>query len=299
MSLQLPLTSSGCEARCPACGVTLSRHADVKRHLTNKHPDGTESISNGLQHSCPDCGQRFTDAAAKLRHRKKTHGYQPHHTKEYLARKPLKGKERAVRGPGKEVSNTSQSQPAAGDDSNGLPNVPSLRAQPRDILRIAYRNDYWKTLVDLARRSASEREISISHGVVTGYDSPVGIQPSPEGSIHPTAQSYTPISSSDSTIHDFYHLVPVPDVMPPQGQALTWPSTSGEGFPNQFSNPPIHSYGDDPQFIPTFYQPALPLWQVPDLTVTPLPAMSTPFPQPDLFIPGRDIDFDSWFQSNV
>ncbi len=34
--------SSTTEARCPVCGVTLSRIADLTRHMSARHPDGTE-----------------------------------------------------------------------------------------------------------------------------------------------------------------------------------------------------------------------------------------------------------------
>jgi len=228
-----------------------------------------------------------------------------------------------------------------------------LGAGPRDILRLAHRSDFWRILIDFARRSASEREGSISQGdqlqhslpfgAVPGHGAPAGTQSFPEGSIYSMSQTQSSISSSDSAGHGSSFPAPVPDVMPLQGQAFTWPFTAfpdqfsnppmhpysdgsqliptsyqpasplwqvpgstvippqgvATSLPDQFSNPPMHTYNDGPQFIPAPCQPASPLWQVPGSTVTPPQTVSTPLPQPDLFIPGQDLDFDSWFPLNV
>ncbi|KAI9466635.1 hypothetical protein BJY52DRAFT_5288 [Lactarius psammicola] len=165
------------EAKCPDCGATLSRGSDLKRHRKTQHPDGTEvkahcphsgcqyktdqksnlkahidaRHSNQLRYRCPDCDKGFTDPAARIRHRKRTHGYKPYHTARYIARQSLK---EAGQKSGKGVSNKTCDQQAVPHNTQ---NASSSAATLSKILtNTTYHDDFWKQIVDVPRRHASE-----------------------------------------------------------------------------------------------------------------------------------------------
>ncbi|KAI9512776.1 hypothetical protein F5148DRAFT_734222 [Russula earlei] len=354
-------TASGCESQCPICGVTLSRPTDINRHRKTKHPDGTETKfscpwpgcqyetmqkgnlkthlaarhSGGPKYPCAECGRRFNDAAARLRHRKKVHGYEPYHTEEYVARQALKEKEKADQGAGEKVPSTSRRQRAASAAPSSVPS--SSATVPRDVLKLAYHNDFWKMLIDVARSSASQPADSgdcVQHGLpsatLPGYDAPESIQSLPQVFINPTAQSQ-PSSLSDLTT-DYSGFAP----LSPHGQAFMWPTTqdttaipaipldSTLHFPNN-TTPFPHSGGpltfpqwswsndvqdiftqplafsDISSLIPTHHNPdsLLEPGLGPTWTAAPTAAVSSPPSQLDIFMPGQDANFDAWCHSNI
>lgn len=167
------------EARCPDCGATLSRRSDLKRHRKTQHPDGTEvkvhcpytsceyktdqksnlkahidaRHSNQLRYPCSDCGKGFTDPAARIRHRKRAHGYRPYHTPRYIAKQALK---EAEQDSGNGSSNKTHDQRAA----NNTQDASSPAATLSNILTNAtYHDDFWKLIVDVPRRHVSKLKV--------------------------------------------------------------------------------------------------------------------------------------------
>ena len=117
--------------------------------------------SDEYRYPCPDCGKGFTDPAARIRHRKKAHGYQPYHTPRYLARRALKAteKKRAKAG-----LNKTRAQQAANVVPQRAQNASSSTNTVGNVVANAtYHNDFWKQLLDVPRRDASE--LNVSQGV--------------------------------------------------------------------------------------------------------------------------------------
>ncbi|KAF8271670.1 hypothetical protein EI94DRAFT_1796796 [Lactarius quietus] len=165
------------EVKCPDCGTTLSRKYDLKRHRKTQHPTGTEvkygplsvyrlSVQDRSEEQLEDSHQRqtvrrfnvfgFTDPAARIRHRKKAHGYQPYHTPRYLAKKALREAERKR---GKAALNNYQQ--AASVVPNSSQNASSSADTLGNVLSNAtYHNDFWKLLVDAPSRDTSGLKVS-------------------------------------------------------------------------------------------------------------------------------------------
>ncbi|KAN0139208.1 hypothetical protein V8E53_002709 [Lactarius tabidus] len=178
---------SATEAKCPDCGTTLSRQSDLKRHRKTQHPDGTEvkahcpyagceyktdqrsnlmahmnaRHSNESRYPCPDCGKGFTDPAARIRHRKTTHGYQPYHTPRYYARRALKEAEQRAKAALKKTGDQKaanafppSTQSVSSSSSSSVESLSDLLANA------TYHNDFWKILIDFPHRDASEPKVS-------------------------------------------------------------------------------------------------------------------------------------------
>ncbi|KAF8505400.1 hypothetical protein F5888DRAFT_1648729 [Russula emetica] len=258
---------SDCKAQCPDCGVTLSRLADMNRHRRTKHPDGNETKfpcpwigcgyeatqrgnlkshidarhSDGPKYPCPECGRGFTDAAARIRHRKKLHGYVPYHTKEYLARQALKRKERVVQETSKVDSNKSRRQQVA----RAVPDLPdassSVPPPAPELPEVAYHDQSWKMPVDITHSYPPQAPPSqggplfLPFETWPGYGAPNAIQHFPSA-----AQSQPSLTPSNFTV-DYYsdlHNVPIPSMtygpqlrtMQPQQQEF------GESFTGDLFN---------------------------------------------------------------
>ena len=117
--------------------------------------------SNEYRYPCVDCGKGFTDPAARIRHRKATHGYQPHHTPRYYARRGLKEAEMRAKaglkktGAQKPVNVFPPStQSASSSSSTSADSLTNLLANTTD------HNDFWKLLVNVPHRDASELTFS-------------------------------------------------------------------------------------------------------------------------------------------
>ncbi|KAI0303017.1 hypothetical protein BC826DRAFT_982878 [Russula brevipes] len=264
---------SGCEAECPECGVTLSRLADMKRHRKTKHSDGTETKfacplpgcqyktlqkgnlkthlvarhSDSPQYPCPECDRFYSDAAARIRHRKRVHGYEPYHTKEYLARQALVEREEVAQGPGRTISTKGRRQRAASAAPYSRPNAPSS-GTPLNDPKAVHHDDFWKTLVNIARSYVSnpqysqEVQLSVPFASTPGRDAPEVIQPFGSltfGKGHfpkvrgPECQPA--VSSTDLDGDGSGSFGPRLDDMLSQGQAFAWSSTQGT---NAFSPVP-------------------------------------------------------------
>ena len=185
------------------------------------------SSSSGPQYPCPECNRRFSDAAARVRHRKKIHGYVPHHTKEYLARKTSNRKERIVQGTNNAVSTEVPLQSVTHAATDGFPDA-SPCIPPFKLPEVGYHDDYWKLPVDLARsyfpdsepqpQRSQDAPIFLPVATVPGYDTPNFIQSfsmQPAAPLQPflTPSEFTTINYSD-------YLDPQFDAMLPQGPSF-------------------------------------------------------------------------------
>ncbi|KAI0301905.1 hypothetical protein B0F90DRAFT_265747 [Multifurca ochricompacta] len=237
---------SASESQCPDCGKTMSRPSDLKRHRKAQHPDGTEPKiqcpwpgcqyqtnqgsnlkthcdarhSNELRYPCLECGRRFSDGAARIRHRKNKHGYQPYHTSKYLARQELK-KTDATQKTGKVVSSKTAGLRTV---PYSFPNASTSNFSLGDELtNVPYHNDFWKQIVDMAvrRRDAdSQHPLTAQvHGLEEGTpdpDAPSNFQAVPDVSTQAVSplQPFTPPSD---VIHG--------SIFPNESQALGQLST--------------------------------------------------------------------------
>ncbi|KAI0269369.1 hypothetical protein BC834DRAFT_967994 [Gloeopeniophorella convolvens] len=221
------------EAACPDCGTIISRLSDMKRHRLSQHPDGTETRlhcphadctytatqksnlkahcdarhSNELRYACVDCGRRFSDPAARTRHRKNLHGYQPKHREQYLARKGQKGS-------GKEASLSLTRARRADVAPYTLPLASSSRITLEDEVKpevnAPYHDQAWSMPAD-ASYTVKAEPVSPGHlqlplSMAPGYDASQMLQYTPSPSQMP---QYTPVP-------------------PLQNDALVQPSTSAE-----------------------------------------------------------------------
>ncbi|KAI9432655.1 hypothetical protein H4582DRAFT_2102012 [Lactarius indigo] len=177
---KFPSTS---EATCPDCGTTLSRGSDMKRHRNTQHPDGTEvkvhcphagctyktdqksnlkahinaRHSNENHYPCPECNKYFSDPSSLTRHRKSTHGHQPHHADDFAARQALKKAKKALkakRKSGKKVSNEIRDQRAIPHNAQNASS--SSTTLSNTLTNATYHDDFWKQIVDVTRCHASE-----------------------------------------------------------------------------------------------------------------------------------------------
>jgi hypothetical protein len=117
--------------------------------------------SNESRYPCPDCGKGFTDPAARIRHRKTTHGYQPYHTPRYYARRALKEAEQRAKAALKKTGDQKaanafppSTQSVSSSSSSSVESLSDLLANA------TYHNDFWKILIDFPRRDASEPKVS-------------------------------------------------------------------------------------------------------------------------------------------
>ncbi|KAH9989397.1 hypothetical protein BJV74DRAFT_885213 [Russula compacta] len=348
---------SKCVAQCPDCGVTLSRQADMNRHRRTRHSNGTEikhacpwpgcqyktlqkgnlkthlnaRHSDRRQYPCPDCDHRFTDAAARIRHRKKTHGYEPYHTAEYLSRTALRKAEEGVQGSGKAVSSKSYRQRAANAAPYTLPDCRSSGALLDNVPEAAYHDDLWKTLVNSPHHAPGPQcspdvQLDLPSVAIPGHNTPEALQPLPNFSplLQPLVTSLD-LTSDDSGFSgpqfDAYcrfsrsiglYSSSLPPAFPALDGLLDY---LGVDFMNHPQGFPMDSYSDvssissstpdafdlELPFIPiNKYEPAS-LGPAPGPSWTPTlsPAISTPLSQFDFFMPEQFPDFDFWCQSNV
>jgi len=195
-----------------------------------------------------------------------------------------------------------------------LPDTPSSVALPRNLLKLARHNDFWKMLVEHARTESERRRFqhSLPSANLPGSDSVHNESSSPEGPISPAAQFLSPATSSDYS----GFLDPRLDATPFKGEGLTsqftqdsavrpvissdyarypFPSENttlpaSGGFPNQFPNP---SYHDLPPFIP--------IHNGPSSTLPVSPAILSILPQLDFFTggPTQIPEWDAWCQLNL
>ena len=198
---------------------------------------------------CTECHRRFTDAAARIRHRKKMHGYVPHHTKEYLARQALIRKGMVAQGASKAVSNKSRSVWEITEDNTGdLPTTDlqqAAHAAPGDIPdssssvpvlapklpEVAFHDDFWRMPVDMTHSYTpqplpSQVPLSLPFNTWPGCDAPVDIR------YFPSAAQSPPSLTSDSAIdYHSYLYGPQPYTMPPQEEVFGESSTGDHGMP--------------------------------------------------------------------
>jgi hypothetical protein len=169
-----------------------------------------------------------------IRHRKNVHKYQPYHTDAYLAKlASRKEKGRVVQAGSKAVSDktrgrrTARTAPytrsTATSSSVTLSNVPE---------KVAYHDDFWRTLVDIARFSATKphdcQDVQVHLPVTThpGYDTPSILQPASNSSFQGAVPAqFQPFTSEDMKLWDSSLVVNPQLDIPTQSQALALPST--------------------------------------------------------------------------
>ncbi|KAH9170713.1 hypothetical protein EDB89DRAFT_1248543 [Lactarius sanguifluus] len=245
---KFPSTS---EATCPDCRTTLSRASDMKRHRNTQHPDGTEvkvhcphasckyktdqksnlkvhinaRHSTENHHPCPECNVKFADPSSLTRHRKSAHGHQPYHTGDFAARQALKKAKKALmtkRKSGKMVSNETRNQQAAPHNTqNASSSAATLSNIPTNA---THHNGFWKQIVDVPRRHASEPtdsqdvQISVPVAVALACCAPKTLTTNSGLSLPGAGQSQF---STAPTRGETYSLGSQLDTgMQPQGQAL-------------------------------------------------------------------------------
>lgn len=179
------------------------------------------SSSNESRYPCPDCGKGFTDPAARIRHRKTAHGYQPYHTPRYLAKRVFKAAEmkRAKAG-----LNKTRAQQAANVVPRSAQNASSSTDTLSNLVANAtYHNDFWKLLVDVPRRDASELNVSqrvqihAPIAVAPARDTPETLHSGSDLSLPMVGQQASTTQQRDGT----YWLDPqFGTTMQPQSQAL-------------------------------------------------------------------------------
>ena len=121
--------------------------------------------SNEYRYPCQDCGKGFTDPAARIRHRKAAHGYQPYHTPEYYARRALKLKEAERRGKATLKKTLTGDQKASNVFPPSTQSAPSSSSSSANSLtnllaNTTYHDDFWKSLLNAPQRNASEPKVS-------------------------------------------------------------------------------------------------------------------------------------------
>ncbi len=128
------------------------------------------SSNNERRYRCSDCSQGFTDPAARIRHRKRAHGYKPYHTARYIAKQALKEAEQS----GKVVSNETRDQQATSAVPHNTQIASSSVATLSNILtNTTYHDDFWKLIVNVPRCHASE--IKYSQDIQIGV--PIAVAP--------------------------------------------------------------------------------------------------------------------------
>ena len=191
--------------------------------------------STGYQYPCQNCSKGFSDPSALFRHRKSAHGHEPHHTRQYIARRALK---KAEKKSDKALSNITRDQL-----SHNSQNVSSPAATVNNVpTNAAYHNNIWKPIVDVPRNAPEledpqDVQISVPVTAAPAYDAPKTLYsdsdlPSPEvGQLQPST-TWTHVGSQLNTIAQ------------PQSQALSkWGTAYGHAIPVAASSRPKKLYG--------------------------------------------------------
>jgi hypothetical protein len=170
--------------------------------------------SNGPGYPCPDCGKFLSDPPAVIRHRKSAHAYQPYHTARYHAKQARK---RAEKKSGK-ANNTHDQLPQS------IQNAPSPTATLSNMLTNGiYHDDFWKLIVDVPRRHASDLkgsqdvQLSVPVAAAPACDAPKTLHSDSDLSLPEVGQ----LQPSTPWTHDVNLLGSQLDtIVQPQSQAL-------------------------------------------------------------------------------
>jgi hypothetical protein len=256
------------------------------------------SSSKGPQYPCQECKHPFSDAAARIRHRKRAHGYVPYHTREYLVRQALNRKERVAEGANKAVSNKSRRQCVARAAPDGLPSASSSAPLPLNVPEVAYHDNYWKVLVNFAQSCALESQhprdvpLTLPFTTMPGYDTPNAIQPF---SMQPEAQpSLTPSDFNTIDYSNFLATMPGYDAIQPSSmQPETQPSPT----------PPEFNTIDYSDFLATMpgYDAIQPSSMQPETQPSPTPSEFNTIDYSDFLatMPGYDVIQPSPIQPDI
>ena len=289
--------------------------------------------SNEYRYPCLDCGKGFTDPAARIRHRKANHGYQPYHTPRYYARRALKEAEKRAKAdltktgtqkaaivvpPSTQSASSSSSSSAADSQTNLLANT-------------TYHNDFWKLLVNVPRRDAFEpkfsQDVQINSPVadsdlslpkvetsdgfpLCGYQLDTIVRPQSQAAFDQSWAAYgqtIPGAASDQ--------LSIPATFPTLSEQSTYPGTifqslptfsftkDPSSLPNSFDSPSSSSSSSfahisGPQFISHDYIPNPPLFEpVPILGWAPTSSLLA-MTETELFTGGQNGGFNTWYESN-
>ena len=234
--------------------------------------------SNEYRYPCPDCGKGFTDPAPRIRHRKAIHGYKPHHTPRYYARRALKEAEKRAKGSLKKTGNQKAANvfppstlSASSSSSSSADSLSNLLANA------TYHDDFWKLLVEVPRGDASVPNLSQGAQI----SAPVAAAPARESprTLHSDSDLYLPkVETGDEVPLCGYQL---DTIVQPQSQAtfdqrwaaygqtipgatsdhlpfpVTFPTSSGQSsYPGTtFQSLPTFSFTKDPLSLPNSFDP--------------------------------------------
>ena len=290
--------------------------------------------SNEYRYPCPDCGKGFTDPAPRIRHRKAIHGYQPHHTPRYYARRALKEAEKRAKAGLKKTGD----QKAANDFPPSTQSASSSSSSsadfPRNLLANAtYHDDFWKLLVDVPHRNApgpnfsEDAQISAPVAVAPARETPKSLR-SGSDLFLPRVETGDGVplcdyqlgtivqpqsrSAFDQSWAAYGHTIPwaasdhLPLAFPTLSGQSTYPGTTFQSLPTfSYTNDSDASFlpnsFDSPTSSPSYSGPPL-LEPVPVLGWRPSSFLDIPTPTTPIkteFSTGEpNEDSKTWYQSN-
>ncbi|KAN0131799.1 hypothetical protein V8E53_010327 [Lactarius tabidus] len=259
--------------KCPDCGMTLSGRSVLRRHRRTQHPDGTEFTahcpypsceykadqrsnlnahmnvrhSNEPRYPCPDCGKGCTDPGARFRHRKTAHGHQPYHTPHYYARRALQEAEkRAKAATGKtrnqQAANVFPQSTQSASSSTSSSALSSADSLDNLLGNTTYHNDFWKPLVDVPCRDASDLTVSQKVQI----SAPVAAAPA--RGAPKTLYSDSDLSSPKIGQQPTTNQSGLPATFPSSGGQSRAPTHPGAGFQSL----PTFSFTKVPSSMPNF-----------------------------------------------
>ena len=146
--------------------------------------------SNEHRYPCQDCGKGYTDPAARIRHRKAVHGYQPYHTPQYYARR-ARGKATLKKGDQK-PANVLPPQPATQSASSSSSSSTSSAESPGHFLaNVTYHDEVWKLLLNVPQRdgpgenTSQDAQISTPVAAAPARDTPSPLRSDSDLSLPP------------------------------------------------------------------------------------------------------------------
>jgi hypothetical protein len=199
-----------------------------------------------------------------IRHRKNVHKYQPYHTEAYFAKLASRNeKGGAVQAGGKAVSHKTRGRRTARTAPYARSTATSSSVTPAKVPeKVSYHDDFWRTLVDVARFSATKphdyQDVQVHLPITTypGYDTPSILQPAPNASVQGAAPAqFQPFTFEDVKLEDPSLLVNPQLNIAAQSQALALPSAQCDYTVSALSSDYAHLAGHttNPAPFPTSF----------------------------------------------
>ena len=194
-------------AHCPylGCEFKTAQRSNLVAHMNSQQFVALMPLAsflfipfpstNEYRYPCPDCGKGFTDPAARIKHRKAAHGYQPYHTPRYYARRALKEAEKRAKGSLKKTSDQKAANPFPPSTQSASSSSSSSSSSSADSLsnllaNATYHDDFWKLLVEVPRGDAPEPIFSQDAQI----SAPIAVAPARESpkTLHSDSDLYLP-----------------------------------------------------------------------------------------------------------